>query len=294
MKTEIRESLENAEARIRSYFNGSGQHVFNQRSLYDLFHREKEGWGIAPWSGPTRFMEFALEKKILREVELKSEDYGTKRRFTTGTPSEFEIGLSLAAGGYLSHATAVFLHALNDQIPKTIYVNREQSHKAGGGESPTQKRIDLAFTGKQRSSRYVFTFDSRRVVLLSGKYTAKLGVVRIPGPKEERLEVTSIARTLVDIAVRPAYAGGIFQVIDAYSNARGRVTGTEIADTLRSLDYVYPYHQSIGFLLERAGYDEHEIEPFRLQNREFDFYLVHGMREKSYDANWRLFYPKGL
>ena len=64
--------------------------------------------------------------------------------------------------------------------------------------------------------------------------------------------------------------------------------------TLKQLGYVYPYHQAIGFLLERAGVEPARLEPLRALGLHFDFHLVHGMRERDYHAGWRLFHPKGL
>src|SRR5882672_4945604 len=47
-----------------------------------------------------------------------------------------------------------------------------------------------------------------RIVLLSGKHTGRLGVTKTLGPQGEQLELTDLERTLIDIAVRPTYAGG--------------------------------------------------------------------------------------
>jgi len=86
----------------------------------------------------------------------------------------------------------------------------------------------------------------------------------------------------------------VIHVLDAFRGAKGRARIPVIVSTLKKLGYVYPYHQSIGFLLERAGFDPNKLEPLRALGMNFDFYLVHGMREKDYDPKWRLFFPNGL
>src|SRR5216684_7346263 len=194
----------------------------------------------------------------------------------------------------LSHGTAVSLHGLTDQIPKTIYVNQEQSPKPLPSGELTQTSIDRAFSNQQRKSAYVLEYEQWRMVLLSGKNTGNLGVIKLAGPLQEQLDVTNIERTLIDIAVRPVYAGGVFQVLEAYKSARDRVSVNTLIATLKKLNYVYPYHQIIGFYMQRAGYEEKRYGRLKSLGLNFDFYLTYGVKEPEFDRQWRLHYPKGL
>jgi hypothetical protein len=99
---------------------------------------------------------------------------------------------------------------------------------------------------------------------------------------------------LIDITVRPTYGGGIFQVLEAYRTAKERLSTNRLLATLKKLDYVYPYHQAIGFLMERAGYEERRYGLLRQPGLKYDFYLSHGMKDPEYSKPWRLFYPRGF
>jgi predicted transcriptional regulator of viral defense system len=131
--------------------------------------------------------------------------------------------------------------------------------------------------------------------MLNGLHTGNIGVTEMPGPEGETLRITDVERTLIDIAVRPEYAGGVFEVLEAYRRARDTVSINRLVAYLESIDYIYPYHQAIGFYLTKVNsYNESEVALLRRLEIEYDFYLVHQMREKDYSNEWRLFYPKGF
>lgn len=245
-------------------------------------------------SRPREILGQLKETGTVVEVVLRSPDYTPIRRYAVGEPSPFELGLSLRGGAYLSHASSVFLLGLNDQLPKTLYVNKEQTPKPVPSTPLAQDRIDRAFRNSPRKSNYVYRFGETHFVLLSGKNTRDFGVEETPGPAGEPLRVTGLDRTLVDIAVRPAYSGGVFQVLEAYRTALGRLSVERILETLDRLDYIYPYHQVVGYYLEKAGLPEPETKPFRDRGLAWDFYLTHGLRDTEYVPAWRLHVPRGF
>ena len=60
---------------------------------------------------------------------------------------------------------------------------------------------------------------------------------------------------------------------------------------------MYPYERAIGFYLEKSGFPSKNIRRHRLfqpPKDGLDFYLVHGMKEKDYVNEWRLYIPKGF
>lgn len=114
------------------------------------------------------------------------------------------------------------------------------------------------------------------------------------GPEGESLPATKLERTLIDAAVRPHYSGGVHEVLTVYEAAKGRASTNVLMATLKRLDFVYPYHQVIGFYMQRAGYPSASLKLLKKPGFEWKFYLTHGMKKKRFDSVWRLFVPQDL
>jgi predicted transcriptional regulator of viral defense system len=129
-------------------------------------------------------------------------------------------------------------------------------------------------------------------MFVAGKNIGRLGVETLRNANGENPEVTNLERTLIDITVRPAYAGGIGEVLKAYRAARDRASVDRLMSILDEVSYVYPYHQAVGFLMETAGYGVSDT--FTARQPKLDFYFAYGMKDPSYSKTWRLFYPHDL
>ncbi len=259
-------------------------------SLIDRFQRQRE----ASMREPRETVKQRLmEQGLVRSIILRSR-YGNLRLFVHGKVSPYQLALSIAPHAYLSHGTAASIHGLVKRAVNPIYVNKEQSSKHITQQDLSQGAIDRAFARPQRVSNYELRYAAWRFVLLSGKDTGRLGVVRLSSDTGESLEVAGLERTLVDIVVRPVYAGGVLQVLTAFKRARSRVRLDILLDTLDSLEHVYPYHQAVGFYMEKANYPTPWLNDFQGMGLSYNFYLAHGMEQKAFDSRWRIFYPAGL
>jgi predicted transcriptional regulator of viral defense system len=288
-----------APAILRS-FEQASKRVYHAQDLTRILAENRAEWQLAVSTNIDEFIQLLKTKGDLREVEITpGEKYPNARqytRYTWGEVSPYSIGVSIRKGAYLSHGTAILLQGLNDQIPKrSIHVNLEQSRKPEPDpNSLTQESMTRAFSGKQRQSSFVYHWGDAEFLILNGKHTGGLEMSMLEVASGEMVPVTKVERTLIDSTVRPTYAGGIYQVFEAYRGARDRLSiGTLIA-TLKKLNYLYPYHQAIGFYMQRAGFEPKQYERLKALGMKYDFYLAHGITDRAYDAEWRLFYPKGF
>ena len=187
----------NRRATIEGFFDDNPLKVFGIRAIEKLVKGEKANWRLA--SIPTKAIVDLLQKEShLSRLELVSEKYRAETRLVWRTPSPFEVALSLRSGGYLSHATAAYLHGLMDDVPGTFYVNKEQSQKGESG-ALVQTNMDRAFASRQRQSTLTYQDPDRNTyVVLAGRFTNRLEVGAIQGPGGESLAATKLERTLID------------------------------------------------------------------------------------------------
>jgi predicted transcriptional regulator of viral defense system len=257
-----------------------------------ILAHNRSAWGLPESITVGQFINALGNAKLLHELRL---EFPTRNvvRYVWDDPSPHEIVQSINRDGYFSHFTAMRFHGLTDQLPTTIYLNVEQQLVPGGGEID-QQSIDRAFRRPCRVTHNTAVYLTSKIFVLNGGNTKCLGVGELVLGNGSQIRVTGIERTLIDAVVRPVYSGGVFEVARAYTAAQGRASIRSLAKMLHTLDYTYPYHQAIGFYLEKAGYDRSEVDLMRERPIEHDFYLDHAMRQTEYNSRWRLFVPKGF
>ena len=81
--------------------------------------------------------------------------------------------------------------------------------------------------------------------------------------------------------MRPDYSGGPLQVLESFRNAKSPISVPRLVDTLARLEHKYPYHQAIGFYIDRTGYSCEDLEVLKRLRTSVDFYVGYGTGVRS-------------
>lgn len=264
--------------------------IFSEGDLADILEDNRSDWKLPQSASVEDLIYFLINVKVIELIELDFPANMIKRYvFFENEPPIYELACSFHEKAYISHYTAAFYHGLTDNIVKAVYVNQEQSPKKENEWKPTQEAIDNAFSKPMRSTSRKTIYKGQKIHWLTGKNTGQLGVL-----KEDGIQVTNIERTLIDLAVRPEYGGGVHEILTMYENAKDQVSVNKMYSYLKKLKYTYPYHQSVGFYLEKAGYKESSIRLLERLPIELNFYLDYELTDKSFSERWKLYYPAYL
>jgi len=276
---------------VREFFSKSSQKVFTLEELDLIFQEHITEWTLAV-SNVEDFEKQLVQSNILRANKFEFEErIKSQIRFWLPSADIYDVALSLIPRTHLSHISALFLHGIIRKQPKFIYLTSEQSEKASKTLTSEleQDNIDYAFSKPLRQTNAKCKYSGKEIIVLNGMFTNKMGIISLSGKP-----VTSLERTLIDITVRPGYGGGVSEVLKAFINAKDIVDLDVLISLLDNINYTYPYYQSIGFYLEKAGYDALQVSKLKRREKFIDFYLDYVIENSAYSKEWGLYYPKKL
>jgi predicted transcriptional regulator of viral defense system len=207
---------------------------------------------------------------------------------------------SALPNGYFCNLTAVYHHALTNQIPNVIYWCHEKlvPQKRRSVQKISNTRMRSAFVKPHRRTNFVVQHNGLEIHVIARTQGSDHGVERIqarhsPSPIGSR--ITCLERTLIDAVVSPHYNGGVMSLCDYFRAARNRMNLSRLLDIYQRLNFVYPYAQSLGFFMEHSGMQEKAEALRSAYPPRQRFYVDHGAKTTwIYDERWMVSYPKGL
>lgn len=276
---------------IRIFLSKHPYKAFTEQEFLALWQTTNSLKGFQSYT-KEKLAERLLEAKIIDLVTMT--DLNKRNYQVYGIPEKnpdiFDYAAARSRASYFSFYTALFIHNLTLQIPKHIYLTFERGGRTAIQNTITQEAIDQAFSKPPRQTNNSRNCKGYMVHQIIGQSNHQLGVI----PYRGNLAVTDLERTLIDVVTRPFYAGGVTQVIEAFSNAKENIDIEKLLSYYQKMDFIYPYHQAIGFYMEKAGYEESDFAPLAEMEQKFRFYLSYNIRFKELSDRWNLYYPKGL
>jgi hypothetical protein len=280
---------------FESYLNAYGLKSFTVSRFYEIFENERVEWGIKKSYTFLEVLDHLIKDKILFQAIAIDPTGQEKIVLTHRKRDEFTAMTALLKNSYFAYRTAMEIHQLCSGKAKLLYLNAEHTKDRGIsilGNELTQESIAEAFQNRQRTNKNLWQWNRKELMLTNGKKTDRLGVICIDN-EHSKYSYTDLERTLIDIVVRPLYGGGASAVLKAFKRAKSTVKLNILEDYLKKLNYIYPYHQSIGYYMEKAGYQKDDFERFN-KRKIFDFYLAHGIEYPEYNEKWRLYVPDAI
>lgn len=292
-----KESFEAAQELIKDNLYSDNIKAYTTFDIKNIFSLNRNDWKIAGYRTADQFMSFLENKNIIKILKLKHQSTGSIKKILTEPDATTQnIALTIKKDGYLSNYSSMQIHQLTLQIPKSLYISFNKSLELKDIKKSeneiSQENIDIAFSKPQRitSEVYKSELDNTRFYFIQKAHKEKnIGII-----SNDNYSYTDLERTLIDIAVRPVYSGGVFEVLNAFEIAKENVDVNKLNTYLLELDYKYPYHQVIGFYMTKAAYAEEKVSLFSNYLSKYDFYLTYNMSNKEYDSEWKIYYPKGF
>lgn len=289
-----RTKIDLAKKHITKFFSKPNA-IYKRKDIHETLRTNRYKWSLAESTQVDDFIKTLINWEVLIEHKVEFDDsYPSKKIYSTPGTDERLVMLSLYPNQYLAYYTALAYHNLTEQLPTNIYLSHE-TNKGSLGKIEDQSAIDKAFEKPPRITSKKVVKGDRTYVFTEANYSKKLGVIKVEFDLDISVLVTNIERTLIDAMIKPEYCGGVWEVLSAFEAAGKRASVNRMMAYLTKLNYIYPYHQRLGFYLERSGaYEVTQIEQVARKDIEWAFYLAHGLKDLLFDDKWQVYYPKGM
>ena len=275
-------------------FQSQPQDVFTKDEILHFFFAYQQSADETLHVSFENFIKELGSLGVMQKTKITQPNGKEINLYFKGRPSIYQVAVSLKPEAYISHQTAAFLHGLIDTPSSITYTTHEQAPKVRKEALLEQSAVDQAFSQEQNTSGATYRYLDYTILLLNGMFSGREGVYRGNG-SHFQFPLTNIERTLIDVTVRPAYSGGATAILEMYKRGlKKKLAVDELVGILNTIPFLYPYHQAIGFYLERAGYKGSALKSLKKKGLHIDFYLDYNMEQTAYSSEWRIFYPAGM
>jgi len=255
------------------------------------------------FSNASEFIQVLLDEGIVHPSRLEARNGKSLSLYCSRLISDlnvYELALALSPSGYLCNLSSIYYHSLTNQVPSIAYICNETISPRDQGTRKTLSGeiIRTAFIKPHRFTNNIFDAKSGSVVIIDRERRTGHGVISIRkrrGHFPKGASLTCLERALIDAIVAPQHNGGISSVTAYFRAARSRLRVGRLLEIYEVLQLTYPFAQSIGFFLERAGMQKRAAEVRSAYPPRQHFFVDHNAKATwKYDERWMVSYPHGL
>src|SRR5260221_3597644 len=120
-----RARIQIAKPDILRHFDQLPEKVLKLSDIAAILSEQRAFWRLTQNTSTGVFIKFLTEHGKLRRLDFPF-PYRKEHRYTWGDVPLLEVLLTIKKDAYFTHYTAVRMHGLTEQVPKTIYLNHEQ------------------------------------------------------------------------------------------------------------------------------------------------------------------------
>lgn len=262
----------------------SEKKVYKYRELTDVLNVLKKDSRVAQSMSSSAFMVKLQEQLHLKTYTVVS-DKIKQERYSLFDITIYEFVNSLTPRAFFSMTTALNLMGASNFRSEFIFYSQEQKKKHYKPSKITQEAIDNAYKKDYRYTKSTADYESHHLVLLMPKFSGEVGV-----EKHNGFNVSSVNRALAEILINIQYFKGFKEVIKEFKGIKDRININEVYKVIKAFDLIYPYFQLLGFALNQIGFHHSELDIFKKQVSEFDFYTEKNKSRYRYDEYWRIYY----
>lgn len=249
------------------------------------------------------FVRALLDEGIIQEYSFKVRTGKTISLYSSRSLSDitpYELAVGMCPDGYFCNLTSIYHHALTDQVPNVVYICNETmaTRRKKTRDVLSNSQIRNAFIKPHRYTNNIVEYRGHEVITVDRVKHSDHGVVTVSGLGAccpHGAKVSCLERALIDAVVAPQYNGGVASLCAYFQSAQKRMSISRLLDIYGKLEFVYPYAQSIGFILDGVGMHKEATEVRNVFPPRKPFYIDHDAKSSwAYDERWMLFFPKGL
>jgi len=259
---------------------------YSLMELKSLLVNLKEKSLVSLSMSSSKFYDRLVDIGLLSFSVFMDGSYLTRYSFYESLTDE-KLLVALKKNAFLSMSSALNYQGLSEYRDNFVFISKEQADKGYTYKNTnlTQEAIDSAFGKDYRKTHMIGEYNNKHIVLLQPKYTKQYGVIEIDGVK-----VSSINRALVEMIVNVQYFRNSREIINVFSKIQEYINIDEVFAITQEFNFIYPYFQSIGYILEEIGFRRIELNKFKECLSEFDFYTDKKQLKYFYNSYWKMYY----